>query len=126
MKRKYEYNGEQYTLHELSDKTGIPYSTLYNRLTSKKLSVEDAIMTQSSGRPQSEVIYKGKKTTYTALARKAGIPRASLYARVTRLGMTIEEALKKPYRPKKGDVKGDAPKCCAPDCDNCPFADCVI
>ncbi|QVD49166.1 hypothetical protein LUCX_96 [Xanthomonas phage vB_XciM_LucasX] len=89
-----EYLGERLTVMALSEKTGVPYQKLYERIYRLGQSVEEAI------RPDQEVkLYEGfgKKLSLKQWAVELNMNYYTLYDRFKTHG-SIEKAVKKPVR----------------------------
>ena len=81
-KNKYEYKGKEYSIKQLSEIAGVPYSTMQHRLSI--MPVEQAVKSQ-------KIEYKGKEYSITTLARLA---RTSNFKMACRLKtMSVEDAV---------------------------------
>lgn len=87
---KYEYNGQEMTLREISELTGVSLPLLQARVQQNGWSVEDAISRQPRQFPKYE--YKGKSLTIAEWSRVSGIPERRIQSRLSH-GWSIKDAL---------------------------------
>lgn len=99
------YKGEQVTIRDLSNLTGISYDTLYARIHDKGWSVEKAVETSLIKAVQYE--YQGKMYTITELAELSGIQRGTIQRRL-KTGQSLEVILTPPTRGKQYEYKGQS------------------
>lgn len=94
---RYEFEGQSLTLSEWAELTGIPRWTLYDRIVSKKWSLEKALTKTVAPRrksvTQKRVAFQGQLLTIPEWAAKTGISIRTLYARLKK-GKALEEVFK--------------------------------
>jgi hypothetical protein len=94
----YEYKGKQYQLKDLSEMSGIPFSTLASRLITLGWGVAEAIETPVVDTKEDPVIeYEGKQYTIYNLAKERGVPYYRLRSRIL-AGWSIGKALSEPAK----------------------------
>lgn len=102
----FEYNGEQLTTQQITERYGISRQMFRYRTDVKKMSVADAIT--KPYRLVNSLEYKGKHYTQQALAEHAGIDVKTLKCRLA-AGWTMDEAVELPvglrYDLTKRDLK---------------------
>ena len=87
---KYLPPGETRSLNEIADEIGICADTLYYRLRSRNMTLEEAI---SAGPPRrSKYLPEGETRTLSEMARESGIKRYMLARRLS-LGVPLERAI---------------------------------
>lgn len=79
-------DGREITIIELSEKTGISYTTLYGRINHQKLSPEEAISKTLNSKP------KSCRSELSLTAEKHGIPYIKLWRKV-KDGLSIDQAV---------------------------------
>lgn len=87
--KKYEYNGEMYTVVELSEMTDLSAAAIYERLK-KGMSVKDTIAKINKLKLKHE--YKGKLYTTAELSKLIGVSKSSLNRKFKK-GMTVDDAI---------------------------------
>ncbi len=100
-----EYQGERKTLATWAKDTGIPYPTLYYRM-SKGWGAEQILEQTPDNRKRGHtgngtervVTYKGETKPLTEWARVVGIPYTTLYDRLYYKGKTVEFAFTTPVK----------------------------
>ena len=103
--RLLEANGEAHTLNEWSEITGIPYRTLYMRMSRLGMSVQEAMNMVSRKCNRVMVTYNGETHSLTEWAEITGLGYRCLQTRIKR-GMSAEEALTTPkLTPKECGMK---------------------
>lgn len=99
--------GEEHTLKEWSRKTGIPYTTLYNRILLRDMTLEQAIEAPLIGGVQPKLYdFHGEKLSLTQIALKLGMNRNTLRRRLER-GWTFDDATGRPVEEHKGGRDDD-------------------
>lgn len=129
--KQYSYNGETHYLSEWARITGISIYTLHKRVGDYGWPVERAF-TEKPNRNREKVRYGKRSYTYSELSRLSpiGISPGTLRDRIVKRHMSIHDALTTPSQ-KEGHttnaLKKDrmAKDCCYPNCDNCPYDDCM-
>lgn len=99
--RVIEFNGEKRTLAEWSEKIGINWYSLRNRLDILGWSVEKTLGTLPKETVGVKHSYKGKTQTLQAWSDETGIGYETLKKRINKLNWSIDEALTTPVS-KKG------------------------
>lgn len=91
----YEYNGIK-GLRNIAAHVGMATSTLIDRVSRKKMPIEDAVTQKVESYPPHQ--YEGV-IGLEAIAKKAGLTVGMLRYRLNQLNMTMEDALKVERRP---------------------------
>lgn len=95
MKAKtYEYNGQQYTLVQLSKLSGKSISCIRSRLI-KGMSVDKAVKHPNMNEKKHTCIYQGREIGITEASKILGISRDTIYHRLFR-GSTLQEIIDDP------------------------------
>lgn len=114
------HDGKSGTIQQWARWSGMSYSTLQKRLRVMPISEALAMGVHKNGKkPTLAVEYQGETIYLTELAKKVGVKCETLRARIVK-GMPVEEAVKKPIRHWSRKTK-----CTYPDCDRCPYEDCI-
>ena len=102
--KKYTYNGESLTLKQWSEKTGVPYATLFNRLKKLKWSLEKTLTTPliDSAENATKYTYKGESLTLKGWSRKTGISYITLFNRLKKFKWSLEKTLTTPAKVGRG------------------------
>lgn len=121
-KKMFHYRDRMWTIPELASEAGVAYSTMQKRL--QKMRVEDAVKMGRGIKKQPTLYteYEGRRMSIKELAIKTKVDYGVLRHRIAVNGMTAEEAVKMPVR-HWSSRKFDCPY---PDCDACPYKDCVM
>jgi hypothetical protein len=100
------YQGENLTIAEWSERTGLPFHVIRSRIVTYGWSAERALSTPKVSRSKPRhltdlgcVTFQGETMTLPGWAIRLGIGYSTLHARIADLGWTVERALGTPARP---------------------------
>ena len=98
--RVVEYNGNKILLIDLAERSGLGYSTLWNRIVNSNKPVERAADTpiRAINDNVNHVEYNGKIVTIEELSKLTGVEHALLNNRIIHGGWSINSAIKKPKK----------------------------
>lgn len=127
--KKYTFNGKTMFLSGWSKETGISLCTLRARLQKLGWSPEKAFTTRPIKR-SAKIQMRNGTYSYSALSKMSpcGIRAGTVRDRIVTQHLTPEMAISVPSAKEGHTTNGikRKPKLCVyPDCDNCPYEDCV-
>lgn len=91
MIKRYEYNGQLLTARELSEATGVPYSTIGKRLCRTGGNVEESLRPTNKGGQIKLYEYKGEMLSLSEIGKLTGCPPKLIRDRIYK-GWTVEAA----------------------------------
>lgn len=93
--KRYEYDGESYTLAELAAIRGISYSSLWKRIEVNGQPIEEALATPKHGE-RNMLAFNGETLSLAAWAERVGLSFDTLWKRIKCSNWSIERALTTP------------------------------
>lgn len=99
--KKYEYNGELYTIPQIAEMCGISKEIIFGRIRNG-WSIEEAITTEKIEKndKRGKHFYNGEYLNLTYISKLVNIDYEILRSRLRR-GMNLEEAISKPIKQRK-------------------------